>query len=230
MHLGELGAESRTVGFEVGDHAGVEESAVVAFERPLALGEDAGEPTRPLAELIDLTEPFADVALAAGRELRFERHDLGVEARQLGLQLAFEPGPPRCVRPRSTPACVRSPAISRPATKIRSAESSVDELLVTAGRLGLSFERTELATHLAQQVLQAEQVGLGRVEATLGLLLALAVLEDAGRLLDDAPPILRAGVEHRIDLSLAHDDVLLAADTGVARAAPGCRAVGTAHR
>ena len=61
-----------------------------------------------------------------------------------------------------------------------------DELLVPSRRLGLALERAELAANLAQQVLQAQQVGLGGIEPALGLLLALAVLEDACRFLDDA--------------------------------------------
>ena len=83
------------------------------------------------------------------------------------------------------------------------------------GGLGLALERAQLAPHLAQQVLHAQQVGLGGVEPALGLLLAPAVLEDAGRLLDDRPAILGAGVEHGVDLALADDHVLLAADAGV---------------
>src|SRR4029450_5971215 len=55
----------------------------------------------------------------------------------------------------------------------------------------------------------------GGVKAALRLLLALAVLEDAGRLLDDAAALLRAGVEDGVDLALADDDVLLAPDAGV---------------
>jgi hypothetical protein len=38
------------------------------------------------------------------------------------------------------------------------------------------------------------------------------VLEDAGRLLDEAAALLRAGREHRVELALADDDVHLAAD------------------
>ena len=101
-----------------------------------------------------------------------------------------------------------------------------DELAVAAGRLGLALERAQLAADLAQQVLHAQQAGLGGVEAALGLLLAAAVLEHAGGLLDDRPAVLGAGVEHRVDLALADDDVLLAADAGVARAAPARRAGG----
>ena len=83
------------------------------------------------------------------------------------------------------------------------------------GRLGLPFERAQLAADLAEQVLHAQQVGLGGVEPALGLLLALAELEHAGGLLDDRPAILGPGVEHGVDLALADDDVLLAADAGV---------------
>ena len=72
-----------------------------------------------------------------------------------------------------------------------------------------------MPAHLAEQVLHAQQVRLGGVESAFGLLLALAELEDAGSLLDDRPPFLGAGVEHRIDLALADDDVLLASDAGV---------------
>ena len=52
-------------------------------------------------------------------------------------------------------------------------------------------------------------------EPALGLLLAAPVLQDAGRLLDDQPPVLGPGVEHRVDLALGDDHVLLAADAGV---------------
>ena len=44
------------------------------------------------------------------------------------------------------------------------------------------------------------------------------------------PPVLGPGVEHGVDLALADDHVLLAADAGVATAAPGCRAAGRARR
>ena len=87
---------------------------------------------------------------------------------------------------------------------------------MAARGLGLALERAELAADLAQQVLHAQQAGLGGVEAALGVLLALAVLQDAGRFLDDRAAVLGAGVEHGVDLALADDHVLLAADAGVA--------------
>ena len=90
------------------------------------------------------------------------------------------------------------------------------QVAVAAGGVGLLLERAELAAHLAHQVAQAQQVALGGGQPALGPLLALAVLEDAGRLLDDEAPLLGPGVEHGVDLALADDDVLLAADAGVA--------------
>ena len=90
-----------------------------------------------------------------------------------------------------------------------------DEAAVAAGGVGLALERAELAAHLAEQVLRRSEVALGGLEPALGLLLALAELQDAGRLLDDRPAVLGPGVEHRVDLALADDHVLLAADAGV---------------
>ena len=50
---------------------------------------------------------------------------------------------------------------------------------------------SQLATDLAEQVLDAGEVGLGRREAPLGLLLATPELQHAGGFLDDQPAVLR---------------------------------------
>ena len=86
---------------------------------------------------------------------------------------------------------------------------------MAAGRLRLALERPELAAHLPQQVLQPEEVLLARLEAALGALAPAPVLEDAGGLLDHHAPLLRARLQHRVELALADDHVLLAADAGV---------------
>ncbi len=91
----------------------------------------------------------------------------------------------------------------------------VDEPAVTARRVGLPLQRRELAAHLAQQVVEAQQVALGGLEPALGALAALAVLQDAGGLLDDRPAVLGPRVQHRVELALPDDDVLLAPDAGV---------------
>ena len=63
--------------------------------------------------------------------------------------------------------------------------------------------------------LSAGQVGLHRVELAQRLLLALAVLEDAGGLLDEAAALLGRGVQDGVELALPDDHVHLAADAGV---------------
>ena len=86
-----------------------------------------------------------------------------------------------------------------------------------AGRLGLAAQRPELATDLAREVLHAGEVGLHRLELAQRAFLALAVLEDAGRLLDEAAALLGGGAQHGVELALADDDVHLAADAAVAQ-------------
>ena len=91
----------------------------------------------------------------------------------------------------------------------------LDQPAVAAGGVGLTLQRRELAPHLAEQVVEPEQVALGRLQPALGALAPLAELEDPGRLLDDRPAVLGAGVEHRVELALPDDHVLLATDAGV---------------
>ena len=104
------------------------------------------------------------------------------------------------------------------------------DVAVAASRVGLAFERLELAPDFAQQVVEPHEVALGRLQPALGLLAATAKLQHAGRLFDDRAAVLGPGVEHGVELALTDDDVLLAADAGVATATPGCRAGGTALR
>ena len=79
----------------------------------------------------------------------------------------------------------------------------------------LPAQRLELAPQLVGQVLDAGEVGLHRVQLPQRLLLALAVLEDAGGLLDEGAAAHRVGVQYGVELALADDDVHLAADAGV---------------
>ena len=65
------------------------------------------------------------------------------------------------------------------------------------------------------QVLQTQQVLLARLEAALGPFPPAPELEDPGGLFDHHAPVLRSGLEDRVELALAHDHVLLAADSGV---------------
>ena len=86
---------------------------------------------------------------------------------------------------------------------------------VAAGGVGLALQRLEVPPDLLHEVAEPLEIDRRRLEAPLGLLLALAVLEDPGRLLDDGPPVLRAGLEDGVEAPLAHDHVLGAAHPGV---------------
>ena len=86
---------------------------------------------------------------------------------------------------------------------------------VAAGGVGLALEGLQVAAHLLHEVAEALEVDRRRLQAALGLLLALAVLEDPGRLLDDGPPVLRPGLEDGVEAALADDHVLGAAHAGV---------------
>ena len=79
---------------------------------------------------------------------------------------------------------------------------------VTASRVGLLLEWTQLTANLSEEVLDAGEVGFGCDETALRLLATLAELEHACGFFDDQATVFRASVEYRIDLALADDDVL----------------------
>ena len=81
--------------------------------------------------------------------------------------------------------------------------------------LGLTAEGPELAPDLGRQVGDAREVGLHPLELADRLFLALAVLEDAGGLLDEATSLLGRRAQHGVELPLPDDDVHLATDAGV---------------
>jgi hypothetical protein len=85
-----------------------------------------------------------------------------------------------------------------------------------AGDLGLTTQGLQLAADLPRQVGQPCQVRLHRGELAEGLLLAAAVLEDPGGLLDEAAPVLRGGAQDLVELALPDDHVHLAPEAGVA--------------
>jgi hypothetical protein len=213
-HRVELVAESRRIGFEIGHHAGIEQLPLVAFERSTTFDEHCGESAGTLAELLDPHEPIADVARTACSELRLDRHHLGVEPGQRGLQLDLGR---RTLETRRRQRLELGPQRGDLPTGHEGLHLGElgDQAAVPLGRLGLALERAQLPANLAQQVLHAQQVRLGGVEASLRLLLALAELEDAGGFLDDRPAFLGPGVEDGVDLALADDDVLLTPDAGV---------------
>ncbi len=65
--------------------------------------------------------------------------------------------------------------------------------------------------------MQPGQIGLGRLEPAFALLFAATVFEYARGLFDDRAAIFGPGVEHRVDLALGDDHVLLTPHAAVAQ-------------
>ena len=202
------------LGLEGGDHGLVDEGAALAVDPAPALGEHGRQAARLLAERLEAHQRVAEVVAAGVAELGLGGEHRGVELGEgaaqevvLGGQLGAGGG-----------AVGQAPGEGgelAPGEEHLQRAQLGDEVAVAAGGVGLALERAELAAHLAQEVAEPGEVALGGGEPALGLLLALAVLQDAGRLLDDEAAVLGPGVEHGVDLALADDHVLLPADAGV---------------
>src|SRR4051812_34513466 len=83
------------------------------------------------------------------------------------------------------------------------------------GRLRLALQRPQPRPRLALYVQGAVEVVAGRTQLQLGAAAALAVLAEAGGLLDQKPPLARLGVHDRLHPALADHRVHLAAEVGV---------------
>ncbi len=90
-----------------------------------------------------------------------------------------------------------------------------EEILIALRLARLALQRIDLAAHLAEDVLDAEEVRLGVLELAERLFLLAFEFGDARRLLEDGAAVLRAGREDLVDLPLLHDRVGGPADAGV---------------
>ncbi len=210
----QLGAQRAGIGDERLDHPFVGRGGELALEPPALLGQQCAQTARPLPQRLDPHQRVGDVAVAGVGErlLRVEHRDVelaqpgldhGLIARQLGAEVA-------------QPFGLGLEAGELVADEVQADRPQLgDETVVAAGGVRLLLERRQAAADLAEEVVQPQQVALGGLEPALGPLPALAVLEDTGGLLDHRPAVLGAGREDRVELALAHDDVLLAADSGV---------------
>ena len=88
---------------------------------------------------------------------------------------------------------------------------------MATGGIGLTLERTQLTTNFTKQILQSSEIALGRHEATLGLFLAPAVLQNARGFFDNCPTLFWSSVEHRIDLALRNDHMLLTTNATIGK-------------
>ena len=190
------------VGDERLDDAFVGGGRELAVDAAALLGHQRVEATRALAHRLDEHQRVGErvVAHRAERVLGVEHRDVeGAEAlAQLGLALAVLGA--RVAQPLDARL---QPADLVPGEVQPDRAQLVDDPAVAARGVGLALQRRELAAHLAQQVVQPEQVALGRLEPALGALAALAVLQDPGGFLDDRAAILGTRVQHRVELALA---------------------------
>ena len=188
--------------------------AAIALESAAALGEDADQTTRPLPQLLSSNELISDIMLTARGEASLDGQRLGVKASEIRLGGLLGAGGLHASRLDRLEAGAHRGDLSTSHMDPKGVEFGL-QIAVTLGGLGLSLERSQLTTHLSHQVLEPEEVRLGRVEPTLRFLLPFPELQHPGGLLDDRAAILGARVQHGVDLALAHDDVLLATNPRV---------------
>lgn len=82
--------------------------------------------------------------------------------------------------------------------------------------LGLLSQRLQLSPQLPREIAEPHEIRLHGLELAERLLLAAAMLEDAGGLFDETAPVLRARLQHGVEASLAHDDVHFATQPRIA--------------
>ncbi len=87
--------------------------------------------------------------------------------------------------------------------------------LVAAGLAGLTLQGADLALDLADDVGEADEIGLGVLQLPERFLFLTLVLGDAGGLFENGATVFGAGGEDRIDLPLFHDGVGGATDAGI---------------
>ena len=86
---------------------------------------------------------------------------------------------------------------------------------IDPGLLLLLLQGGDLFLQLAHDVRQPGQVVALALQLFQGLVLAVLVLDNAGRLVKEGPPVLGLVGQDPVDLALADDGVALLADAGV---------------
>ena len=120
------------------------------------------------------------------------------------------PRPP--ARPRARPppisafAASAASAASRQRAKISRASATRIcslKLAVALGRARLPLQRGGAQLHVGEDLVEPDEVGLGRAQFLLGILAADVEAGNPGRLLQHQPALGRLGGDHRADLALA---------------------------
>ena len=164
--------------------------------------------------MLDTNQSVTHIARTAGAQLGFDGHHRRVEASERGLEFLLGGRAVDLHRSERFELGAQPGDLASGDEGLEFGEFD-DQGTVAFGGLCLPLEGAQLAADFAEEVLDPQQVRLGCVEASLGLFLALAELEDAGGFLDDRAPFFRPCVQHSIDLALADDHVLLPTHAGV---------------
>ena len=202
------------LGLEGRDHIGVGGGVEGLGQRTLPLTEHAGQPAGPFDHPLGPSEGGGQIGLALGGHLVGGPLGVGIELAErtpdlvLGLALLV-PGPGPLLVPE-----VESPELGAGRVQAEGAQR-IGEAGVRAGGGGLALEGPDLTLDFPDQVEEPFEVLLRRSQPALGPLAAAPVLEHPGRLFDDRPPVLGAGLQDGVEVALADDDVLLAAHAGI---------------
>jgi hypothetical protein len=184
LNFGEFRSEPSNIGFKGCYDISVETLGTISLQRPAAFIDDAEETVSAFDEALDVTEAIAYIARSPSGELCLDAHDGGVEFRKSGL---------RCVL---NFACLYAVVFDR--DELRSLRGNLTasnehakfvefglQFNVSLRRMCLTLKGFELSTHLAQQVLESNQVGFGGIESPLSFLAALSIFEHPGCLFND---------------------------------------------
>ena len=214
VDLGQFGPAPAGLALQVGDDVAVQGGGPLPVDAAAALGHHRGQTPGPLPQSLEPGQGPAEIVAAAGRQALLAGGDLSAQILQFGADGSLIPRPGlgyggQGPQPVAQPGDLAAGQIDPQRGEFG------HEVAVAAGGLGLLLQGPELAADLAHQVPGPDQIALHRLQAALSPLPALAVLEDAGGLLDDRPAVGGVGVEHRVHLGLGHDHVLAAAHPGV---------------
>ncbi len=210
----EFASQTSTFRLQRGNHVGVGGGIEGLSQRPLPLPKNPGEPSRPLHQPLDPTQRGGQIGLPLGRQLVGGPGGGGVELIQRPAQGLLGGSQ---FHPKSVPipmAAVESPELGTSHVQAHRPQL-VGQIDMGTGGRGLAFEGSDLPLHLAHQVAEALEVFFGRCQSALRALSATAEFENAGGFLDHRPPVLGPGIKNGVELTLAHDDMLLTPNAGV---------------
>ena len=188
VHLGEVLAQLRALGLERGNDAGVHQLPAIALDGATTLGEHGEQSLGATAQLFDAHEFVVHAGVSACGQLCFGCHHGGIQARQLGAQRALGLFTRKFVARQVRESRLEARDLATGEIGLQRTHLG-DQRTVTTRGICLALEWLQVPAHLAQQVLCAQQVGLGALETTLGFLLALAVLQHTRCFFDDRATI-----------------------------------------